>query len=320
MRQMLRLFETYEIAAATVRARFNGESLDVVSDEEGYIDIALDGLEADLPERLTWAEVELDLKTTYGSRTKRGNRTKKRLKKTPLPPVRAPVLLPARTAEFAVISDIDDTILKTGATSLFRNLKTTFLNAVEQRVPFLGVSPFYHALQRQGAAFARNPIFYVSSSPWNLHDFLEDFMVLNDIPIGPMMLRDFGLDRSKFIKSGHGEHKLSAIETLLTFYPDLPFILIGDSGQEDAAIYKTVVERHPGRIQAVYIRALREAPERDGHARALLRDVEALGVEALLCPDLMLAAESAADQGWIEDEDVDNVRAMVRERRSQEDK
>ena len=296
---MLRLFDTNEIKDAGVRATFKGESLDVTSDEEGYIEIALDGLDASLPDALTFEEMQLDLIRPGASL------------EGPARPANAPILLPAKSAEFAIISDIDDTILKTGATSLFRNLKTTFLNAVEQRIPFLGVSPFYRALQRQGMTTPRNPIFYVSSSPWNLHDFLEDFMVLNDIPVGPMMLRDFGLDRSKLIKSGHGEHKLKAIETLLAFYPGLPFLLIGDSGQEDASIYKTAVERHPGRIQAVYIRGLREAPERDGRALALLAEINALGVEALLCPDLLLAAESAAKHGWIDHADVDEVRATV---------
>ena len=93
--------------------------------------------------------------------------------------------------------------------------------------------------------------------------------------------------------------KLSAIETFLAFYPDLPFILIGDSGQEDATIYKTVVERHPGRIQAVYIRTLREAPERDEPAGDLLRDIEAMGVQTVLAPDLLPAATTAAERGWI---------------------
>jgi phosphatidate phosphatase APP1 len=297
-RQMLRRFETDEIAGAQVRASFGGQGLTVVSNEEGYIDIAFD-LDAGLPETLTWKEMQLDLVDNNSGDASAS------------PPVQLPILLPAQSASFAVISDIDDTIVKTGATSLLRNLKTTFLNSVEQRLAFPDVAPFYQALQRQGS-ITRNPIFYVSSSPWNLYDFLEEFMVLNDIPLGPMMLRDYGWDENKFITSGHGDHKLSAIETFLAFYPDLPFILIGDSGQEDAAIYKTVVERHPGRIQAVYIRTLREAPERDEPVGDLLQKIEAMGVQTVLASDLLLAAKTAAERGWVDEEDVQTIRLAVR--------
>lgn len=292
---MFRRFESDEIAGARVRAAFRGGSLDVVSDEEGYIDVAFDGLGETLPEGLGEEHMDLELLSPYQAGQPH-----------PLT-VKAPILTPSADADFAVISDIDDTILRTGATNILRNLRTTLLNSVEQRSPFLGVSSFYHALQRGRGDRPTNPIFYVSSSPWNLFDFLEAFMKLNDIPIGPMFLRDFGFDETKFIKSGHGEHKLVAIETLLDFYPKLPFILIGDSGQHDAAIYRTAVERHPDRIMAVYIRALSEAPERDADAQALLKQVEGQGVETALCRDLLAAAENAAKNGWIRASALEDV-------------
>ena len=117
-----------------------------------------------------------------------------------------------------------------------------------------------------------------------------------------MFLKDFGLDETKFIKSGHGDHKLAAITTLIDFYPDLKFILIGDSGQHDAGIYRDAVDMHPGRIQAVYIRAVDGAPERDESARKLLDEIEQAGVQTALCDNLLIAARNAADRGWIKTE------------------
>ncbi len=303
---MYHRFESDEIAGARVKAHFGGQTLDLASDEEGYIETAFDGLDGSSPDRLTWESMRLELIEPYQAGQPR-----------PLS-IDAPILIPPADAAFAVVSDIDDTILKTGATSILRNLRTTLFNSVDQRSPFLGVTPFYKALQRGRGGEPRNPLFYVSSSPWNLYDFLEAFMELNDIPIGPMFLRDLGWDETKFIKSGHGEHKLAAIETLIDFYPDLRFILIGDSGQHDAGIYRTAVERHPGRVQAVYIRALSEAPERDPEARSLLDEIGEHGVQTALCADLLLAAENAAAQGWISASAVDEVRRDVeRERRAQ---
>lgn len=79
--------------------------------------------------------------------------------------------------------------------------------------------------------------FCVSSSPWNLYGFLTEFMELNRIPHGPMFLKDLGVDTGKFIHTGHEEHKLAAIRTVLEFYSDHKFLLIGDNGQKDVEIY-----------------------------------------------------------------------------------
>ena len=52
-----------------------------------------------------------------------------------------------------------------------------------------------------------NPFFYVSSSPWNNYDLLYHFLELNEIPQGPLLLRDFGIDENKLGHSDHMSHK-----------------------------------------------------------------------------------------------------------------
>nr|WP_232365228.1 phosphatase domain-containing protein [Salinimonas marina] len=54
------------------------------------------------------------------------------------------------SAEFAVISDVDDTIMRTGATNLFRHTKTVLLNNAHSRELFPGTSEFYNALKQGG--------------------------------------------------------------------------------------------------------------------------------------------------------------------------
>ncbi len=73
-------------------------------------------------------------------------------------------------------------------TSLLRNLRTTLLTSVEGRIAFKGIGAFYRALELGGGAEVVNPIFYVSSSPWNLYDLLERIIELNGIPLGPLFL------------------------------------------------------------------------------------------------------------------------------------
>ena len=85
---------------------------------------------------------------------------------------------------------------------------------------------------------------------------------------------------------------------MLALYRDLPFVLIGDSGQHDPEIYARIVREHPGRVLAIYIRNVsrgRAAP-RD---RALAGEVAEAGSTLVLAADSSAMAEHAARRGLI---------------------
>lgn len=212
-------------------------------------------------------------------------------------------------AEYGIISDLDDTVIHTGITSLLLAARLTFLENAKTRKPLDGVAELYAALQHGNSGTPTNPIFYVSSSPWNLHDLLEDFLRLNDIPAGPILLRDVGIDRSKFIKEkGHG-HKADKALHLIDAFPSLPFILIGDSGQEDPAIYAEIVKERPGRVKAIYIRDV--DPDADSEldlaARSHVNKVEVLGVPMVFAADSRAMSEHAASLGLITERKISEV-------------
>jgi phosphatidate phosphatase APP1 len=160
------------------------------------------------------------------------------------------VRVPAPDAAFGVISDVDDTVLQTGVQRVVTMLRNTFAGSFRTRMPFDGAAQLYADL----ADGDRNPFFYVSSSPWNLHDFVLAFLGHNDFPIGPVLLRDLlGTSTGR-------EPKRGRIQEILDLHPDLRFVLIGDSGEKDPAIYAETVRTNPGRIIAVYIREVRLDP------------------------------------------------------------
>jgi phosphatidate phosphatase APP1 len=300
--RMLHRFESDEVAYARLRATFGERQAEVSADEEGYFEVSFDALGCLEPEPAAgrrWREVGLELLAPRRPGQPGPVRAK------------AQVLTPPASARLGVISDIDDTIIKTGAYDLVRNWRTILLHSAESRIPFRGVAAFYRALERGAAAEPVNPIFYVSSSPWNLYDLLERFIELHGIPAGPMFLRDFGLDRTKLIAGSHRDHKVRAIERLFAFYPELSFVLVGDSGQHDAAIYAEMVRRHPGRVLAVYIRDVTESGELDREAQTLLEEVRRTGARVAFCPDLLEAAADAAAQGWITAAAVEEIRREV---------
>lgn len=221
------------------------------------------------------------------------------------------ILTPPSAAQFGVISDVDDTILHTGATRLITMAKLTFLGNARTRVPLPGVAEFYQALQGTHTRDSNelNPIFYVSSSPWNLFDLLEDFLQLNNIPLGPLLLRDLGFDNNKFLKEGH-EHKLEKTRRILRAYPDTPFVLIGDSGQEDANLYATAAEEFGERIKAIFIRDVDpgDAADRAELVSKAMRRVEQIGVPMHLIRDSVKAADIAKELGLIESSCFDAIR------------
>jgi phosphatidate phosphatase APP1 len=280
---MIQRFESDEVPGARVRVRFPGGEHEVVADEEGFFEAWVDPRPAFGAGRL-WHELELELVHPREDGPLR---------------VPGPVLVPPPQSAFGVISDIDDTVVRTDATHLVKMLRNTFLGNARTRVPFPGVAAFYRALQQGMGETPFNPIFYVSSSPWNLHDVLSEFLTLQKIPVGPLMLRDWGLSRSEGLPTGHGTHKLAQIRRVMDLYPALPFLLIGDSGQEDPEIYHQVVHDYPDRVLAVYIRNVTARPERADAVRALGDEVERAGSTLLLADDTLAAARHAAGRGWI---------------------
>jgi phosphatidate phosphatase APP1 len=79
----------------------------------------------------------------------------------------------------------------------------------------------------------------------------------------------------------------------------LPFILIGDSGQEDPEIYSEVVKLYPDRVLAIYIRNVSQNPARSNLIRTLAEDVAAAGSTLILADDTSAAAQHAISRGWI---------------------
>ncbi|AEL26766.1 phosphatase domain-containing protein [Cyclobacterium marinum] len=174
-----------------------------------------------------------------------------------------------KTFPRAIISDIDDTIIISKATNIQEKFWLSVSKNAYTRRPFPGVSGFYRLLSSNGDY----PVFYVSSSDWNLFDLIKDFMNYRNIPRGPILLKDHHMSLRNIWKSGGGSHvhKVDKISFLMNFYPKLNFVLIGDSGQHDPEIYAEVIQKFPGRVEAVYIRQVGAVDEsREEELNALL--------------------------------------------------
>lgn len=311
MRTMVSQFASREVPDLAVTLdleRPDGKrfSHEAVTDKEGFVhfDVALEGDWAHTGDT-RWEVVSLGWRNRKGGQSAPGH-----------------ILSPGLTADLGVISDIDDTIVETGITGSFRavwrNWRRVLAQFPEERIAVPGVDLFYNALgganedasddSAVGAALPApaRPFFYVSSSPWNLYSYLVAFKRMRGLPLGPIALRDWGLNRATFGYSSHGTHKSEAIARILSDYPQMRFALIGDDTQGDLTAYGAVVKENPGRIAAVFIRkAASEAfTEKEIAAKSAIEDA---GVPLWMGEDYHTGEAFLAEAGLAGDGDARQI-------------
>ncbi len=160
------------------------------------------------------------------------------------------------STQYGFISDVDDTFLVSHSSNMRKRLFVLFTQNARSRQPFEGVVKHYQLLATSHTTpEAPNPFFYVSSSEWNLYDYLLEFSRVNELPRGIFLLNVLKLFR-QLLKTGQNNHqtKFTRIARILEAFPRQRFVLLGDSSQHDPYIYEAVVKHFPKQIHAVYIR------------------------------------------------------------------
>ena len=148
----------------------------------------------------------------------------------------------------SVISDIDDTIKTTNVTDHKQLLDNTFFKDFEE---ISGMSALYRQLALHDAA-----IHFVSSSPWQLYDPLDEFISSSGFPWATLNLKYIRFRDETFFnlfKKGT-ETKPLQIEPILQRFPNRRFILIGDSGEQDPEVYGDIARRYPAQVHRILIR------------------------------------------------------------------
>jgi len=237
-----RRFETDEIPNAQLRLSYLGQTFELTTDEEGFyeLDVDLTNYKIEVPKLWHHSKIELLHAPGYTEQIVQAI---------------GEVLTPNVDSEFGIISDIDDTILQTHMTSFLKlkMLHQTFTQNSHTRSAMEGIVEVYQQLALGADGKGQNPFFYLSDSPWNLYDTINNFIAHQQLPAGPLFLRDFGFNRGEKRKL-FKEHKQINIKRILEAFPELPFILLGDTASHDADYYFEAIRKFPDRIKAVYIR------------------------------------------------------------------
>lgn len=287
LRVSLARFLTVEVPRASVTIHAPGGDVVVQTNRDGYVDheLQLSGVAPG------W--LELGLSGPDGAHAT------------------ARVLLVDPAVDVGVISDVDDTILHTGLTRGLDFLRATLLTDVEERTPLPGAAVLYRALVTKPGKPER-PVFYVSTSPWNLHEMLLQFVSMRGFPLGPLLLTDWGPSHTGLFRVGAQAHKPALVRRLLDEHPHLRLVLIGDSGQEDPEIYADIARDHPSRVAAIYIRRVTGLDlGRNDEIDALAAEITALGVPMRAVDDSVQIAEHASEHGLMDAGAVAAVRVEL---------
>jgi hypothetical protein len=174
-------------------------------------------------------------------------------------------LIPPRGV--SVVSDIDDTIKISQVTDRQALLSNTFLHPF-RAVP--GMSDVYRRWERLGTSFH-----YVSGSPWQLYEPLQELMQEEHFPRGSMDMRTVLLRQLRLVRFGRARDesvlgpptgmKRTALREILQAFPDRQFVLCGDTGEEDPELYGETAAAFPSQVRRVYLRIV--SPQPAAHER-----------------------------------------------------
>lgn len=151
-----------------------------------------------------------------------------------------------------IVSDVDDTVMVTALPRPFLALWNTLVLSERARTPTLGMAVMMDRIMAQHPTI---PVVYLSTGAWNVAPALTRFLARNLYPEGPLLLTDWGPSRQHWFRNGQA-HKNSNLERLAAEFPHIKWLLIGDDGQHDPAIYEDFARHHPEQTAAVAIRQL----------------------------------------------------------------
>ncbi|WP_299086823.1 App1 family protein [uncultured Microbacterium sp.] len=244
-----RSFAAVPVGYAQVTVTIEGVSHEVVADRGGVIDTVL-------PANLApgWQTFTMSVENCA--------------------PVETRVFIVADDVRFGVISDIDDTVMVTALPRPFVAAWNSFVVDEHARQPVPGMAVLLERLTRDRVGA---PVIYLSTGAWNVAPTLQRFMRRHLFPSGSLLLTDWGPTHDRWFRSGR-DHKQENLRRLGTEFPDIKWILLGDDGQHDDALYTAFTSDFPDHVTAVGIRRLSPAQAVLAGGRTAVNDHSAANV------------------------------------------
>ncbi|MBA4851978.1 App1 family protein [Emticicia sp. BO119] len=235
--QLVKLFFVKPLANVRVNLQWGNQQLYSSTESDGFFKFEW---QSDTEVTAGWHEITIHVVNEQNERIVSGQ---------------GKIFVPHST-QYGFISDIDDTVLVSHSADTGKKLRTMFTKNPRSRKTFADVVKFYQLLSlTHTSPDLLNPFFYVSSSEWNLYDYLNEFFKHNDLPKGAFLLNQIK-KWYQLLKTGKTKHegKLTRVIRILQAFPKQKFVLLGDNSQKDPEIYMTLANKYSEQIAAIYIR------------------------------------------------------------------
>lgn len=259
IKSLVSLFRSKTVANVALELDIFGEKTSAISDENGFFTFAYNPQDNISP---GWHAIKVTSKKdpkVFGEGT---------------------IFIPYKTS-FSVISDIDDTVMKSYSATVFRRIYELLSKDPTERHLFEHTVDWYKKLTGSNVqGDETNAFFYVSSSEWNLYEYLNTVFKKNGLPEGIFLLNHLK-SLGSFFKTGKTGHegKIDRIHALLKSFPEQEFVLVGDNTQKDPLIYLHMAEEHRKHVKAVFIRNRRKSKEKE--TAQILERIGSYGIPVL---------------------------------------
>ncbi|HHH51283.1 MAG TPA: DUF2183 domain-containing protein [Campylobacterales bacterium] len=227
-----REIQSNEIEEATIIATIKSQFYETRGDDEGYFDF---NIKSTLFLSTGYEPIDLKIKN---------NSTSYRTQAT---------IINSQQKLLGIICDIDDTVMISNVPNKFKFSMNTLLKNYKQRKVVPTMAKRLQKLLSENPKEAPSTLFFLSGSPQQLFNPIESFLAYNHFPKHTIIL-----------KKVHGDHtdpltdqlayKSQKIEQLIRLYPNIQWVMFGDSGEKDKEVYELMKKRYPNKIRKFYIR------------------------------------------------------------------
>lgn len=224
-----------EVEGIKVRFLLQGKTFEITSNTEGMLEV-----EIDAPKTLAPGQYTLYAALVPGQEAQ-------------APRVSVPLTIhDAKDSSLAVVSDIDDTLVRSDVSEKIKAVSRLLLNNAYNSEPIPGTAALLRALENKDGT-QDGDIFYLSGSPLNFSDRIHAYLDYQNYPKGPVNLKKWGFSENDDNPIQQSDYKLRKLRELFAFYPQKSFLLFGDSSEVDTEIYTQIAEEFPGRVKGIFI-------------------------------------------------------------------
>lgn len=160
---------------------------------------------------------------------------------------------PSLKKHLGVISDFDDTLIISDVTNKIKLFYHTFFKNYTERTLVGEMEKKIKKILQSNKLKDDVAFFIISGSPHQFNNNINNFLDYHNFQERAILTKKIHGDESASLYASIG-YKYDKIVKLMEMYPEVKWVLLGDSGEKDKEIYLKIRKDYPQKIEEIYIR------------------------------------------------------------------